>query len=166
MPQPSVEQRAAQPYVGIPESITMSTFDRVVQRLDQLAIWMAAHGVEPSGPAFVRYRVIDMDRELLVEAGVPVAGPAAGDGDVVAGVLPAGNYATVTHTGHPDELIGVTGDLLAWAERAGLDFDRWDDPRGDAWACRVESYLTDPDEEPDMTKWETTLFFRLADPQP
>ncbi len=163
MPQPSVEQRAAQPYVGIPESITMSTFDKVVQRLDQLAIWMAAQGVEPSGPPFIRYRVIDMDRELLVEAGVPVGEPVAGDGDVVAGMLPAGRYATVTHTGHPDELIGVTGDLLAWAERAGLDFDRWDDPRGDAWACRVESYLTDPDEEPDMTKWETTLFFRLAD---
>ena len=151
MPQPSVEQRAAQPYVGIPESITMSTFDKVVQRLDQLAIWMAAQGVEPSGPPF------------MVEAGVPVGEPVAGDGDVVAGMLPAGRYATVTHTGHPDELIGVTGDLLAWAERAGLDFDRWDDPRGDAWACRVESYLTDPDEEPDMTKWETTLFFRLAD---
>lgn len=27
---------------------------------------------------------------------------------------------------------------------------------------RLEIYLTDPDEEPDMTKWPTQLMFRLA----
>jgi len=29
--------------------------------------------------------------------------------------------------------------------------------------CRLEIYLTDPSVEPDMSKWETQLAFRLAD---
>ena len=164
MSQPRVLHRDAQPYVGIHQATTMTTFDKVVDRLDQLTIWLAAAGVEPSGPPFIRYHVIDMDNELLVEAGVPVAEHLVGSGEVVAGLLPAGDYVTVTHVGHPDELVEATGDLLAWAEREGFEFDRWDDPRGDAWRCRVESYLTDPDEQPDMHRWETELVFKLVDP--
>jgi hypothetical protein len=35
--------------------------------------------------------------------------------------------------------------------------------RGEQWASRVEFYLTDPNQEPDMNKWLTQLAFRLAD---
>jgi hypothetical protein len=34
---------------------------------------------------------------------------------------------------------------------------------GERWGCRLESYLTDPRQEPDMSKWVTQLAFRLAD---
>jgi hypothetical protein len=34
---------------------------------------------------------------------------------------------------------------------------------GDRWGARLEFYLTDPAEEPDMSKWQTQLAFRLAD---
>ena len=34
---------------------------------------------------------------------------------------------------------------------------------GDRWACRLETYLTDPRQEPDMSKWVTQLAFSLAD---
>jgi hypothetical protein len=34
--------------------------------------------------------------------------------------------------------------------------------QGDRWSCRLEIYLTDPSQEPDMNKWETQLAFRLA----
>jgi hypothetical protein len=34
---------------------------------------------------------------------------------------------------------------------------------GEHWGCRVEFYLTNPTEEPDLSKWETQLAFRLAD---
>jgi hypothetical protein len=34
---------------------------------------------------------------------------------------------------------------------------------GDRWASRLEFYLTDPREEPDISKWVTQLAFRLAD---
>jgi hypothetical protein len=34
---------------------------------------------------------------------------------------------------------------------------------GERWGGRVEFYLTNPAEQPDLTKWQTQLAFRLAD---
>jgi hypothetical protein len=78
-------------------------------------------------------------------------------------VLPAGRYATLTHVGHPSELFGVTGALLDWAATQGLRWDMWPADGGERWGCRLEIFLTDPSQEPDMSKWETQLAFRLAD---
>lgn len=61
--------------------------------------WLRAQGVEPSGPAFWRYTVIDMSRYLQIEAGEPTAEPVDGDERVHSGVLPAGRYATLRHIG-------------------------------------------------------------------
>jgi effector-binding domain-containing protein len=160
---PEITERPAQPYVGVTGRVTMTTIAEIADRLPEVFGFLAERGVEPADAPFFRYHVIDMERELEIEVGVPTSGPVEGAGDVRAGELPAGRYATVTHVGHPDELIDVTGDLLAWARREGLAFDRSDSPRGEVWACRLEIYRTDPREEPDMAKWETQLAFKLAD---
>ena len=34
---------------------------------------------------------------------------------------------------------------------------------GERWGSRLEISLTDPRQEPDMSKWVTQLAFRLAD---
>jgi len=125
--------------------------------------WLGDRGLAPAGPPFLKYNVIDMARELEMENGVPVAAPVKGDDLVVAGVLPAGRYATVTHTGHPSELVEVTGALLDWGAEHGLTWDMSPSENGDRWGARLEFYLTDPAEEPDMSKWQTQLAFRLAD---
>jgi effector-binding domain-containing protein len=158
-----IVDRPAQPYVAVRRTITMQTFPEIADRLPGLFGWLAERGVAPAGPPFFRYLVIDMERELDVEAGVPVATPVDGDGDVLAGELPAGRYATTTHVGHPDELIAVTGAFLAEAAARGLTFDATETERGTRWGCRLELLLTNPAEQPDMNKWETTLAFRLAD---
>jgi len=103
-----------------------------------------------------------MMRKLEIDNGVPVAAPVDGDGDVIAGAIPAGRYVTLTHVGHPSELMGATKTLLDWAAGQGLAFDVSPDVAGERWGSRVEYYLTDPREEPDMTKWVTELAFRLA----
>jgi hypothetical protein len=51
-------------------------------------------------------------------------------------------------------LLDAAEQDLAWDVTPGED--------GDRWACRLESYLTDPDQEPDMSKWVTQLAFKLA----
>jgi effector-binding domain-containing protein len=94
---------------------------------------------------------------------VPVAAAVAGDDRVVTGVLPAGRYATLTHVGHPSELVAATGALLDWAAGQGLTWDMSPDADGDRWGSRLEISLTDPRQEPDMSKWVTQLAFRLAD---
>jgi effector-binding domain-containing protein len=160
---PTVEERPAQPYVAIRRTITMQTFPEVADRLPEVFGWLAAQGIAPAGPPFFRYLVIDMERELDVEAGVPVAAPLDGQGDVRGGVLPAGRYALTTHVGHPDELVAVTGAFLEQAAAHGLRWDATATDRGTRWGCRLEVLHTDPAREPDMEKWETQLAFRLAD---
>ncbi len=81
---------------------------------------------------------------------------------LLAGVLPAGRYATLTHAGHPSELMAATKALLDWAAEQGLTWDVTPGADGDLWACRLENYLTDPSQEPDMSKWVTQLAFKLA----
>ena len=124
--------------------------------------WLGARGAAPAGAPFWKYNVIDMAGKLEIEAGVPVAAAVAGDDRVVAGVLPAGRYATLTHVGHPSELMAATKALLDWAAEQGLTWDVTPGAGGDLWACRLENYLTDPSQEPDMSKWVTQLAFKLA----
>ncbi len=160
---PHITHRAAQPYAGISASVTMATIGSVADRLPEIFGWLAARNVAPAGPPFFRYHVIDMERQLVVEAGVPVGSPVEAEGDIATGTLPAGQFAVMTHTGAPDTLVGATSDLLAWGRERGLDWDVSPTDAGDSWGCRVEFYLTDPAEQPDASQWQTELVFRLAD---
>jgi effector-binding domain-containing protein len=160
---PEIVTRAEQPYVAIRGHVTMAEIAAFAVRTGEVFGWLGARGLVPAGPPFFKYNVIDMARQLEMETGVPVAAPVDGGGEVISGVLPAGRYATVTHVGHPSELMGVTGALLDWAAGQGLTWDVSPDADGDRWGSRLEIYLTDPSEEPDMSKWVTQLAFRLAD---
>ena len=155
--------RVEQPYVARRESITMTDFPRVADHLPVLLAELGRSGVEIAGPPFFRYRVIDMSADMVIEAGVPVAEPAPVAEPTFVDRLPGGRYATLTHVGHPDELMAVTARLLGWAQDRGLAWDMTPTPTGEVWACRLEALMTDPAVEPDMHKWETVLLFKLAD---
>jgi effector-binding domain-containing protein len=159
---PEIVTRAEQPYVAVRARVTMTEIAAFARRLGEVFGWLDGHGLAPAGPPFFKYNVIDMARELEMEAGVPVAAAVTGDDRVVAGVLPAGRYATLTHVGHPSELMAATKALLDWAAEQGLTWDVTPSADGDLWACRLENYLTDPSQEPDMSKWVTQLAFKLA----
>lgn len=133
-PQPSVVRRAEQPYVAVCGTVTMQTIPQVADRLPGVFGWLAGRGIAPAGPPFLR-----------------------------AGLLPAGRYAVVTHTGPFGGLAGVTRDLLGWAAARGLAWDVAVSPEGEAWGCRLEIYQTSPAGEPDPAKWQTELAFRLAE---
>ena len=160
---PEVTERAEQPYVAVKVQVTMQTISAIADRFPEVFGWLGAHGIASAGAPFLKYDAIDMARELEIEAGVSVAAPAGGDGDVFSGVLPAGRYATLTHVGHPSGLYDATARLLEWASEQGLAFDMSERDGTGQWACRLEIYLTDPGQEPDMDKWETQLAFKLAD---
>ena len=162
--EPEITELPGRPYAAIPASVTMETIGTVVPPLNgEVFGWLAARGIAPAGPPFWKYNVIDMARNLEVEAGCPVAEPVTGDGRLVAGVLPAGRYATLRHVGHPSTLIAATARLLDWAAAKALKWDMMPSASGERWGARLEIYLTDPETEPDMTKWVTELAFRLAD---
>jgi effector-binding domain-containing protein len=161
---PEIVNRPAQPYAAIRVQVTMDELGMVVPPLNQeVFAWLGEHDAAPVGAPFWKYNLIDMADKLEVEAGVPVAAAVPGDDRVLSGVLPAGRYATLTHVGHPSELIEATRTLRDWAAGQGLTWDMTPAEAGERWGCRLEIYLTDPGEEPDMSRWVTQLAFRLAD---
>jgi GyrI-like small molecule binding domain len=160
---PAIVTHVEQPYAAVKARVDMDGVSDVAARFGDVFGWIARKNVSPAGPPFLRYDVIDMAGELEMEAGVPVVTPGDPDGEVVCGVLPAGRYATVTHVGHPKELLQVTRSLLDWGTQQGLSWDVTPGEDGEHWGCRLEIQLTDPRQEPDMSKWETQLAFRLAE---
>jgi hypothetical protein len=52
---------------------------------------------------------------------------------------------------------------LQWGRDRQLRWDMAETSSGERWGCRIESYLTDRQLEPDPTRWKTELAFRLAD---
>jgi hypothetical protein len=164
--EPTINERAAQSYVAVRRSVTMGDFGPAIEGHKLVFEWLTKQGVAAGAP-FFRYNLIDMNGLLEVDSGVPVAADAlaglASSGVLLFEEVPAGRYATVIHIGHPDELLGVTGELLAWAWEHGLAWDMRPTEAGERWGARLETYLTDPDDEPDLSKWHNELAFRLAD---
>lgn len=163
---PHIEIRDEIRTVGITRSVTMDQIAEVADSIPGVEGWLAEQGAAPAGPPFFRYHVLDMAGQSLVEAGFPVPADtqlATDGGEVALGTIPAGRYAVVVHRCRPDELYQATADLLTWAESEGLAWDAWETPEGHAWRGRLENYFTDPEEEPDLSRWETELAFRLAD---
>jgi hypothetical protein len=139
--EPKVVQRADQPYVAIRALVTMETLGAVVPPLNREVFgWLAERGVVASGEPFWKYNVIDMERQLEVEAGAPVAVPVW--------VMIASSLASFQ--ADSTRPCGTPVIPAAWLTRRRH------------WGARLEIYETDPAEEPDMDKWVTELAFRLA----
>ena len=157
--EPTVEERAEKLYMGIRTRTPMKGMFTVVDRLrKELAAWFKEQRCKPAGPPFLRYHVIDMAGGMDIEVGFPVHTVLPDGERVKAGALPAGRYGSLVYTGH-----GLTGNkaLIGWANANGLVWDRWDDPNGDAFRARCETYLTDPAIEPRKTKWEIEVAIKL-----
>jgi len=163
--EPNIKNRKEQPYVGIRTQVPMKEFGTVIpQLLDEVFAWLGKQGIEPAGAPFMRYHVINMEAEMDVELGVPVATAVSGDGHVSGSFLPAGRYAALVYTGIENGIKGNAA-LLDWGAKKGLVWDTWEAENGDGFGARVEFYLTEPEDEPDQAKWETEVAIRLADNQ-
>lgn len=162
---PKLENRNEQHYVAIRTQATMKELGEVIPRLhSEVFGWLRNQGINPlgSGAPFIRYLVIDMERQLDIELAVPVASPLSGNGRITPGVLPAGRYASLIYTGLVDA-IPANAALLRWGKEQGFAWDQWPTEKGDVFGARIESFLTDPADEPDQEKWETEVAIRIKD---
>lgn len=163
--EPKIEQHDEQPYVGLRTQVSMQELDSVIPQLvDQVAAWLARQRVESAGAPLVRYHVIDMDAELDITVGFPVSAAPNGDERIVADALPAGRYAALIFTGVENGIQGNAA-LIEWIAGQGLQMDRWDDQKGDAFGGRVEYLLDGPDDDPNPSSWRTEVAIRLVDEQ-
>jgi effector-binding domain-containing protein len=155
-----IELRAAQPYAGIAVRVTMDGLSGAVdEAFPELFGWLAAQDIAAAGPPFIRYLVIDMAAELQIELAVPVSADIRGAGRIQPGVLAAGRYVTLRHTGPYDGLVASNAALQQWAQQQAITFDSWDTPAGSVWRGRAEHYLTNPSAEPDPAKWEVDVAY-------
>jgi effector-binding domain-containing protein len=162
--EPKLDDRAEVPYMGIRTQVSMEELGSgLIPRLHGEVIdYLQQQGVEPNGPPFMRFHVINMADKMDIELGWPVANALPGDGRVAAGALPTGRYASLIYTGIMNGIAGNKA-LLDWGAEQGLVWDTYASDQGDGFGARYESFLTDPADEPDMSKWETEVAIRLAD---
>jgi effector-binding domain-containing protein len=159
MSEPTVRERAEQPYAAIPIKATLRQWGEVNALVPEVYAWLAARGISPAGALFYRHHVVGgFDEPFSVEVGVPVAELVAGDGRVVAGAKPAGRYVVAVHHGHPDGIAKSHQALVEWAAGQGVPLAR----DGHVWGGMFESYRTDPAVEPDPDKWETELAYLVS----
>jgi effector-binding domain-containing protein len=86
---------------------------------------------------------------MTMRAGFPVKTPAKSEGRFVAGELPGGRYASLTHTGPYHELHDANMTLDDWVRAQGLDLaGRMTDAKTLVGATRLEIYHKDPGEDP------------------
>jgi effector-binding domain-containing protein len=154
--EPVVLERSAVTYLGIGVRAPMSRLGEVLPPLfPEVFGWLGEHGIAPAGAPFVRYLTVDMDAELEMEVGVPVAPEAAGHADdrVRRGVLPAGRYASLVQIGPPDQAAVGNAALQNWMDQQHLT----PSVEGGRWGGRLEFSLLSPDEQPDVNLWETEI---------
>ncbi len=159
--EPKLEQRPAQPYVGITKTVSVQQLSTDLPPLSEAIFqWMTKNGIELVGLGFWRYITINMPASLQIEVGVPVAKTLAGEGHIKGGTLPAGKYAVMNHHGNPRELEEATRQLLEWAKKNNVTWDTSTNANGEqVWTARVEWYHSDLKAEPNMDNWDNELAF-------
>lgn len=142
----TIEQRAAQPYVGLRATTTMADLPGVIDTgWPRVFGWLGEHGLAFAGSPFLRYLQVDMERGLVIDLGVPIEDDSVvPDGGLHVDALPAGRWVSVRHVGSYDGLIAANAQAQEWAAARGLAFDVDDE----TWRGRVEHYVSDPREVP------------------
>jgi effector-binding domain-containing protein len=111
----------------------------------------AACGVTIIGPPFGFYPEMPT-MTVAVEAGFPVSGPIEPRGNAHPLVLPGGRAVQAMHIGPYDTMVQTYAALQSWMAERGLH------PAVGMW----ESYLSDPQAEPDPAHWRTLIIWPLA----
>jgi effector-binding domain-containing protein len=112
---------------------------------------VAAAGAQIVGPPFGFYP--EMPKETVaVEAGFPVSDRLEPHGKAHRFVLPGGRAVQATHVGPYDTLEQTYAELESWMKARGLE------PAAGMW----ESYLSDPETEPDPATWRTRIICPVA----
>lgn len=170
--QPRIEERPSQHYLGIgARASTDAEFrDAIDRNMPAVFRWAANRGLRPAGAPFIRYVVVDESvasddgpPPSTFEAAVPTAAPARGEGEIRAGVLPAGRWLVTLHRGGFSGLPEAHAILHDWAEHEGVVVDRRPATGGTEFRGAFEQFRIGPADDPDPWRWETDVAYLLRD---
>jgi effector-binding domain-containing protein len=143
------KDQPAQPVLSIRTHAAVQDLPKVFgQAYGAIMQYLGELGEQPSGMPFAAYYNMDM-QNLDLEIGFPVARQLPGRGEVQAGALPGGKWATVLHVG-PYDQVGPAYDALSEAVKAeGFE----------ATGVAYESFFDGPETPPEKTR--TLVMFPL-----
>jgi effector-binding domain-containing protein len=107
---------------------------------------LARRSIPMAGPSFGRYFDFSKDH-VDMAVGFPVAASVEDDGRVVAGELPGGRVAVVTHVGPYTQIGAAYRAIEAWIAEHGVA------SAGPPW----EVYVTGPAQTSDSSTWRTDI---------
>ncbi len=144
---PEIIELQPQEAIAVRGDVAIADLPEFFQRaFHEAAEAASASGADIVGPAFGFYPEMPTET-VVVEAGFPVAAPADVHGSAHRFVLPGGRAVQVMHVG-PYETMETTYEALqSWMTERGLV------PAVGMW----ESYLSDPQVEPDPANWQTRI---------
>lgn len=148
----SVEERVAQPVLLVRGRSPVQELPQFLGRAyGVVGTYMDERGLQPSGPPFVAYHNMDMD-DLDISAGFPVSQEVLGFGEIKAGRIGAGKYATCMYTGPYSGLRAAYDAVNRFIQEKGLA------PSGLVY----EFYFGDPNETP-PEELGTLILFELQE---
>jgi len=107
-------------------------------------------GIPFAGPPTSRYPSFGPGL-ITIEAGMPIAAPSEGEGEIMLGSLIGGDVVTTLHKGPYDDLNLAHEAIQKWLS------ENHEEAGGAPW----ETYLTDPGEVPDPADWLTEITWPL-----
>lgn len=153
MTTPNIERRDLdpQPILYIQRELTFSSLQETMgECFGKLYGYGQSKGLAIVGQPIARY-VKAGPGLWTVDFVMPLAAPAEGNGEMVAGNLHAGPVAYAMHNGPYEQLSETGAAIERWIKDNGYEV------AGPPW----ESYVTDPASEPDPAKWRTDVFWPL-----
>jgi len=147
------QERPAQPVLLIRRRIARTALQSMLAEcFGKLYSHGQTAGLPIAGWPLARY--VSMGPGLwTVEAAMPLAIPAAAQGEMEPGLLPGGPVAVGIHAGPYEQLPETNAAIEQWIEAHGSRAG------GAPW----ESYVTDPAQHPDPADWRTEVCWPLAE---
>jgi effector-binding domain-containing protein len=147
------QERAEQPILLIRRQLSRDHLQSMLsQCFGKLYAYGHTAGLPVAGWPLARY--LSTGPGLwTIEAAMPLATAASGEGEMEPGILPGGPVALGVHAGSYDQLPETNAAIQKWIEANGFRVG------GAPW----ESYVTDPGEHPDPAEWRTEVYWPLAE---
>lgn len=158
----AVEQWAARPWVGVTMRAELARWGEANAHVPTIYAALAERGTVPlGGPIYHYHRLQRATDPMDITVSVPVAEETDLSGGFATGTLPAGQYLVARPQGGPDALDQVHREMWAWADVQGLELAIDERSDGIHWEARTEQFLTDPQSEPDRSRWEVEVAYLL-----
>ncbi|MCK9612847.1 MAG: GyrI-like domain-containing protein [Bacteroidales bacterium] len=149
----TIKEMEKQYAIYIMDSSKCSEVDVIIGKLfGEIFQFLGMNKIECTSPPFARYLVWDekADRNVL-EAGTFIKAPVEGNERVKFQEIPAQKYARAMHTGAYETVYNTYTAIEKYIKDHNLT------PAGPP----MEIYITDPEKETDMTKWETEVLYPI-----